>query len=119
METVKRKMEWGERQKRTIYNAPVLILAIGNGKVPLTEISAQYHLYNIILQSSASGLGTCLMDSVKIYINSHSSMRKELGVPNSFRVMGALVIGYPRERILNKVEGIKLKWSWNNRDISE
>ncbi len=66
IEVTKKKLENSVKDGKTIYDAPALIILLGDKREILTEVSAHYHLYNIILYCESMGLATCLMDSVKI-----------------------------------------------------
>jgi nitroreductase len=115
MDVVKIKLERSIAGGRIVYRAPALIALIGNERVPLTVISAQYHLYNMILYAECCGLGTCLMDSVKIAFSAHAGLRRLLGVPRGMTVVGALLLGYPRDKVLNKPDGQRMTIWWNRR----
>jgi len=66
------------------------------------------HLY-----AASLGLGSCLMDSVRIAFRASGSLRTSFGIARGERVLGALLVGYPEERTLNLIEGLSLELAWN------
>lgn len=116
---IKKKMERDLFERRRIIkeNTHALILVVGSTKVTMTEISAQYCLHNMILYSEVIGLGSCLLDSVKIGVNKNSSLKAFLGLKKGFKVLGAMAVGYPEERILNISPGHEVKTSFHSNQI--
>lgn len=112
---IKRKMERDLRERGQIVkdNTQALILMLGNKRVPVTESSAQYYLSNMLLFCEVSGLGSCLMDSLKIVINSSKLTREKLHIPKGLKILGVLAVGYPEEKIMNIPEGYHMKVGWN------
>lgn len=77
---IKRKMELDllNRGHFVKDNTQALILVIGSTRIPVTENSAQYYLSNMLLYSELIGLGSCLMDSLKIAINRSKAVKDSL-----------------------------------------
>ncbi len=115
MDIAKKKLENSIKDGLIVYDAPAMIMLIGDKKEVLTETSAQYHLYNIILYCESIGLGTCLMDSIKIAVSAKKRLRRMLNLPKKLSILGGVLIGYPEEKIINKAEGMSMKYSWNVR----
>jgi nitroreductase/NAD-dependent dihydropyrimidine dehydrogenase PreA subunit len=116
IEITKKKLENSVKSGKIVYDAPAMIILLGDKRVILTEISAQYHLYNIMLYCESMGLATCLMDSVKIIMSAKKKLRKMLNIPNNLSILGAVLIGYPKEKLINTAEGMSMKYSWNIRN---
>jgi nitroreductase/NAD-dependent dihydropyrimidine dehydrogenase PreA subunit len=114
---VKKKMDHDLKVRKHIVKdkTQALILLIGDKKVPMTEISAQYDMANMILFCEASGLGSCLMDSLKIVLNNTRSLKNRLHIPRRFKILCVLAVGYPEEKILNLPEGPRMKTGFNMR----
>lgn len=114
---IKRKMERDLIKRKSILkdNTQALIIVIGDTSVPVTASSGQYYLANMLLYAETLGLGSCLMDSMKIAINGSGKARELLCIPKGFKVLGVLSMGYPAERILNIPRGYAVKAGWNAR----
>jgi nitroreductase len=113
IETIRRKLEHSLASPSFLYGAPALIILTGDTRTILTEESAQYHLFAMSLFAATLGLGSCLMDSARIALLRSRSLRRRLGIPRGRRVLGALVLGHPKERPLNLIEGLGLDLGWN------
>lgn len=116
---IKRKMERDliERKKVVKDNTQALILLLGSTKVPVTESSAQYYMANAVLFAELVGLGSTLMDSLKIAVNQSRAARHMLGIPKGMKVLSVLAVGYPDEKIINIPQGYAIKMNWNKREI--
>jgi ferredoxin len=113
---VKKKMEHSRGLNRVVYeNTQALIVSLGNTKVPLSEVSAQYCMAYMVLGAEAWGLGSCLLDSVKILLNASAKIKKKLNIPRNMKILGVLSLGVPDEKILNVPKGYLMKTSWNKR----
>lgn len=115
MPVIKRKMERDlyERQGIMKDHTQALILVTGSTKMPVTESSGQYYLANMILYAETAGLGSTLMDSLKITLNKDRSLRQWLGIPAGQTVLGVLALGYPAEKIINIPKGYEIDIRWN------
>jgi nitroreductase len=108
MDVTKRKMEHSFSGGGTLYNAPALVILTGSRKTPMTELSAQFCLSNMVIYAESLGLATCLMDSVKIGVNAMGPLARRLGIPRGHAVVGAMHIGHPRYRVWNKTASLSL-----------
>ncbi len=110
-----KKIEHGvSTHKHVAYeNTKAMFLMVGDPRIPVTEASAQYMLSLIILYAEALGIGSCLMDSFKLSINSNKRLRRKLGIPKNMKILGVLTLGYPNENIVNIPDGYNVKISWN------
>jgi Indolepyruvate ferredoxin oxidoreductase, alpha and beta subunits len=113
--TIRKKMEYDLFQNRHIVkeNTNALFLATGNSGVPVTEESAQYLLGTMTIYAYALGVGTCLMDSLKMSINRSRHIKKEIGIPQNSKVLGVLAAGYSNENFINIPQGYAINIYWN------
>lgn len=113
--TVKKKMERDLFARRHVIkdNTQALIVVYGNRRIPVTESSGQYYLAIMTYYSHILGVGTTLMDSLKLTLNRVRRFREELGLPRGDSVLGVLSLGYPSERFVNLPEGIEIRVDWN------
>ncbi len=92
-----------------LHEAPVIIVACGDEKaspnwyVVDTTIATQ----TMVLAATAEGLGTCWIGSFN-----EIDVKKLLDIPDGFRVIALLPIGYPRDKldvskVINLMKGRK------------
>ncbi len=114
---IKKKMGYDLKMRRHIVKkgTAALIVLIGDAKVPMTEVSAQYDMANMILYCEAAGIGSCLMDSLKIVLNNTKTLNSRLNIPRRFKILSVLAVGYPDEKILNIPQGSGMKMGYNTR----
>ena len=112
---VKKKMELDLKVKQRVVkeNTNVLLVALGNPKVPVTELSAQYLLGTMILTAQSLDVGSTLMDSLKLTFNLSKQLKKQLGISKTDKVLGVLALGYTGEKIVNIPQGYEIKLHWN------
>jgi nitroreductase len=117
LSVIKAKMERDLFLKKRIVkeNAACLFVLVGDARVPVTEPSAQYLLANMILCAEALGVGTCLMDSVKLSVNQNAKLKRELGIPRRWKALGVMAAGYSGENVVNIPRGYEVPVSWNQR----
>lgn len=113
---IKKKMERDLIVRKQVIkdNTQALILVYGNKRIPVTESSGQYYLAVMTYYAHILGVGTTLMDSLKLALNRSTSMRDRVGIPRGDSVLGVLSLGYPRERFVNVPEGIRIRIDWNH-----
>lgn len=116
--TIKKKMEFDLHINKHVVkeNTQGLYLLIGNPKVPVTESSAQYLLSTMIIYAEALGIGSCLMDSLKLSINRALAIKNALRIPKGNKVLGVLAVGYSNECIVNIPQGYEINTSWNRKN---
>jgi len=112
--TVKRKMEYDLffRKKIIKPGTQALVVLVGNTRASVTESSAQYLLATMTIFAESVGVGSCLMDSLKIVMNSNRGLRKEISIDRREKILGVLALGYSAERILNIPSGYELNIRW-------
>jgi nitroreductase/NAD-dependent dihydropyrimidine dehydrogenase PreA subunit len=111
---IKRKLEYDllVRQQILKPGTQALVLLVGNTKASVTESSAQYLLATMIVYAESMGVGSCLMDSIKIVMNSSRKLRREVTIQRTLRVLGVLALGHSAETILNIPRGYKINIRW-------
>ncbi|MEJ2013220.1 MAG: nitroreductase family protein [Anaerolineales bacterium] len=114
LHTIKRKMEYDLFVRKQIIKpgTQALVVLVGNTRASVTESSAQYLLATMIVFAEALGVGSCLMDSIKIVMNNNGKLRKEVSVDGREKILGVLALGYSAERILNIPRGYELNIRW-------
>ena len=118
LQTIKKKMEYDLHMNKHVVkeNTQGLYLLIGNPKVPVTESSAQYLLSTMIIFAEALGIGSCLMDSLKLSIDETWAIKNAIGIPKNAKVLGVLAVGYSNECIINIPQGYEIDISWNRKN---
>ena len=113
---IRKKMERDLLRRNRIIkdNTQALILVCGNKRIPVTESSGQYYMSVMTYYAQILGVGTTLMNSLKLVLNRSKRIRREIGIPKGDSVLGVLSLGYARERFVNVPEGIKIHIGWNS-----
>lgn len=112
-ETDKVKIERTLKRSNIFQNAPALIILLADSRIPHTELSCQYALYNISLYAQSLGIGTCISGAGKMILSKSKKIRELLTIPYNKKILGILFLGYPDVKFPNKVEGIEPKIQWN------
>ena len=108
------KLEGTLRDGRAFRSMPTaFIFVVGDKMVPLSDVSAQYALANMMYYAQVKGVGTCLWANGPMFIDKNGRARRRLGVKPSERIFGAMYMGYPGVRFSNKVNGKALAVTWN------
>lgn len=88
---------------RFLSEAPVVVVGLGD-----TEASPKWHvvdvtiaLQSMVLAATGEGLGTCWVGSFD-----EQHVRKLLNVPEKFKVVALLAVGYPREELDTPAEAV-------------
>ncbi len=112
---IKKKMQRDLYTKKRIMKkgTQALILLKGNPHVSETKNSAHYILASIIMCCETLSVGSCLMDSLRLTLNT-KKMRRKLGIPKEEKVLGVLSLGYAAEKIVNIPRGYRLHIKWNS-----
>jgi nitroreductase len=90
-----------------------IVCIVGDKRVPLSEVSAQYALYNMILYAQAKGIGSRLKGIGQIIFDRNKSAKECLGLQKHEHILGMLELGYPAVKFRNKVKGKTLPIRWN------
>lgn len=92
---------------------PALVFIIGDKRIPLSELSAQYALYNMNLYAQVKGIGCRNLVGNQMFLNKKKAVRARLGLKKHERIMGTFGVGYPAVRFRNKVAGRTFPVQWN------
>jgi nitroreductase len=84
------------RFAKFLTESPVVIVGCGNRKSSPNwyVVDTTIALQNMVLTATSEGLGTCWIGSFD-----ENQVRKILGIPEKFRVVALLALGYPREEL--------------------
>jgi nitroreductase/NAD-dependent dihydropyrimidine dehydrogenase PreA subunit len=108
------KMEGDLKRGRTFDTLPAaMVFVAGDRRIGLSEASAQYALYNMILYAQAKGIGSRLKGTGPIMLDRSRAARRLLGLRKKEHILGTLELGYPAVRFRNKVEGKAMSIQWN------
>jgi nitroreductase len=77
------------------YDAGTLIVICAKSSGPFVTADCWLAAENLMLAASALGLGTCCIGSAVPMLNSPQT-RSELGIPDDFEAVVAIVVGVPR-----------------------
>jgi len=108
------KMESALERGHAFHRPPAIVFIVGDKRIALSEASAQYALYNMILYAQAKGIGSCLWGSAQTFLDRSKAVRERLGLEKHEHILGALGLGYPAVKFANKVEGKTLGIQWND-----
>jgi len=107
------KMESALERGYAFHRPPAIVFIVGDKRIALSEASTQYALYNMILYAQAKGIGSCLWGAAEILLDRNKAARKRLGLGKHEHILGALGLGYPAVKFVNKVGGKTLSIQWN------
>ena len=108
------KMESALERGHAFHRPPAIVFIVGDKRIALSEASAQYALYNMILYAQAKGIGSSLWGSAQTFLDRSKAVRERLGLEKHEHILGALGLGYPAVKFANKVEGKTLGIQWND-----
>jgi nitroreductase/NAD-dependent dihydropyrimidine dehydrogenase PreA subunit len=103
------------RASETLPAATVFV--VGDRRILLSEASAQYALYNMILYAQARGIGSRINAGGPITLDRSHVVRTRLGLRRREHILATLELGYPAVRFRNKVEGRAMPVAWNGQRI--
>jgi NAD-dependent dihydropyrimidine dehydrogenase PreA subunit/nitroreductase len=113
------KMEHGLKAGRAFDSLPAaVVFIVGDRRIVLSEASAQYTLYNMILYAQAKGIGSRINGGIPLTLDRSKRARQCLGLQKHEHILAALEFGYPVVRFRNKVEGKSLHITWNGRELN-
>jgi nitroreductase/NAD-dependent dihydropyrimidine dehydrogenase PreA subunit len=108
------KLECALERGRAFGNPPAaVVFVVADKRIPLSEASAQYALYNMNLYAQAKGIGCRNLGGNQMIFNRSKAVRESLGLRKHERFMGTLGLGYPALKFRNKVRGKTLSIQWN------
>ena len=106
------KMENVLERGHNFHRPAAIVFVVGDPRIALSEASAQYALYNVMLYAQTRGVGSCLWGNGQVFLDRSRAARARLGLMGHEHILGALGLGYPAVRFRNKVEGKRLDIRW-------
>lgn len=103
---IRRKMEYGGFQRVIYENAQAVVIMSGKRSVPVTESSAHYLLATLSFAAESLGVGSCLFDSAYLALRTDARARARFGIRDD--VLGAILLGYSAEGIVNVPKGYRV-----------
>jgi nitroreductase/NAD-dependent dihydropyrimidine dehydrogenase PreA subunit len=117
---LKVKMKRGLERGRSYETRPAaVVFVVGDRRIPLSEASAHYALYTMILYAQARGVGSRIKSAGPMSLDRSSAARKRLGLQRREHILGTLELGWPAVRFTNKVEGKTMSIQWNERRLDD
>jgi nitroreductase/Pyruvate/2-oxoacid:ferredoxin oxidoreductase delta subunit len=111
---VRVKMKYGISQGTSMPTLPAVIaLVVGDRRVVLSEVSAHYALYTMILYAQSLGIGSRINASGLLNLNRSRKMRRMLNISRNENILAMVEMGYPAVKFSNKVTGRTLPVQWD------
>lgn len=80
-----------------LYNAPVLVLILGNKNAPTVDFDCSMAAQNMMLAAHSKGIGSCWIGGLLPALMDENIL-KELGIPPGYKAVAPLIFGYPKDR---------------------
>ncbi len=77
------------------YNAPVLVIVVGNKNVMTADYDCAMAAQNMMLAAHSRGIGSCWIGGVLPALM-NEELLKELGAPEGYKAVAPLIFGYPK-----------------------
>jgi nitroreductase len=77
------------------YNAPLLIIILGNKNAPTVDYDCAMAAQNMMLAAQSKGIGSCWIGGVQPALMDERFL-KELGAPEGYKAIAPLIFGYPK-----------------------
>jgi NAD-dependent dihydropyrimidine dehydrogenase PreA subunit/nitroreductase len=106
------KMESALERGHAIRKPAAIVFIVGDSRIALSEVSAQYALYNMILYAQVKGIGSCLWGNARVFLDRSKAARERLGLQKHEHILGGLLLGYPAVKFANKVKGKSMSIEW-------
>ncbi|MGB8218407.1 MAG: nitroreductase family protein [Candidatus Methanoperedens sp.] len=92
------------------YNAPLLIIILGNKNAPTVDYDCPMAAQNMMLAAHSKGIGSCWIGGVQPALMDEGFL-KELGAPEGYKAIAPLIFGYPKGKteVPDKIEP-QVKW---------
>lgn len=75
------------------YNAPVLIIVLGNKNAPTADFDCSMCAQNLMLAAHSMGLGSCWIGTACL-VQENPEMLNKLKIPADFKVVAPIIFGY-------------------------
>ncbi len=100
----KRRMEMKERISNVILRgAPAAIILHTSGRLTLEAANCAMSIANMTMLAQTIGLGVCWGGFVVEAAHRSSHINKILEIPKFRKIMGCIMIGYPKHRYLKRI----------------
>ena len=77
------------------YNAPVVVIVLGNNAGFTTDYDCSLCAENMMLAAHSMGIGSCWIGTA-CFIQDNPEFLEELGITPDYRVIAPVVFGYPK-----------------------
>ncbi|MDY0387674.1 MAG: nitroreductase family protein [Methanolobus sp.] len=88
------KKELAKEEFNIFYDAPVLVIVLGNNAGFTTDYDCSMCAENMMLAAHSMGIGSCWVGA-GCFIQDNSELLGELGITPNFKVIAPIVFGYP------------------------
>ncbi len=75
------------------YNAPVLIIVLGNKNAPTADFDCAMCAQNMMLAAHSMGLGSCWIGTACL-VQDNPEMLHKLKIPDDYKVVAPIIFGY-------------------------
>ena len=75
------------------YNAPVLIIVLGNKNAPTADFDCAMCAQNMMLAAHSMGLGSCWIGTACL-VQDNPEMLQKLKIPEDYKVVAPIIFGY-------------------------
>ena len=117
---LKVKMKRALERGRSYETPPAaMVFVVGDRRIPLSEASAHYALYTMILCAQARGLGSRIQSAGPMSLDRSRAARRSLGLHRREHILGTLELGWPAVRFKNKVAGKSMSMQWIERRLDD
>lgn len=80
-----------------LYNAPVLIIVLGNKDAPTVDFDCSMAAQNMMLAAHSKGIGSCWIGGLLPALMDEGLLN-ELGAPLGYKAIAPLIFGYPKAK---------------------
>jgi len=110
----RKKLAEGGRYAKFLVEAPVVIVGCGDQEASSKwyTVDVTIALEHMVLTATSEGLGTCWIGSFD-----ENQVKELLRIPENFRVVALLALGYPREKL--DVQGNILKTTRRRKELEQ
>ncbi|TQD25433.1 nitroreductase family protein [Methanolobus vulcani] len=88
------KKELADEEFHIFYDAPVLIIVLGNNASVTADIDCSLCAENMMLAAHSMDIGSCWIGT-GCFIQDNPELLEELGITPDYRVIAPIIFGYP------------------------
>lgn len=92
-EAVEFKRDLSKDEFNLFYDAPVLVIVLGNNAGMTADYDCSLCAENMMLAACSMGIGSCWIGSA-CFVQENSEILEELGITPDYRVIAPIVFGY-------------------------